>query len=169
MVPQEIIDRVRQLTDPLLENQGLELVEVEFRREARGWVLRLYVDKEGGVTLEDCAQISQEIGRNLDVEDFILSPYVLEVSSPGLTRPLRARKDFTKYRDRLIKVITTHPFEGRRYFKGMLRGVDETEIRIEVDGKEFQIPLSDIGRANLELDPSGESKPKPFRRGIVKG
>jgi len=160
MVPQEIIDRVRQIADPLLLSQGFELVEVEFRREARGWVLRLYVDREGGVTLEDCAQISQEMGRNLDVEDFILNPYVLEVSSPGLTRSLRTRRDFMKYRDRLVKVTTTHPIENRRYFKGRLRGVDETEIRIEMEGTEFRIPLSEIVRANLEFDPSGGSKPK---------
>ena len=160
MVPQEIIDRVRLIADPLLLDQGFELVEVEFRREARGWVLRLYVDKEGGVTLEDCAQISQEMGRNLDVEDFILTPYVLEVSSPGLTRSLKTRRDFMKYRDRLVKVTTTHPIENRRYFKGWLRGVDETEIRIETDGTEFRIPLSEIVRANLEFDPSGGSKPK---------
>ena len=97
-----------RLADPILSSEGFELVEIEFRREARGWVLRLYVDKEGGITLDDCAQISQEIGRNLDVEDFIMTPYILEVSSPGLTRSLKTEKDFMKYRDRLVKV-TTNP------------------------------------------------------------
>ena len=80
------------MADPILSNEGMELVEIEYRREARGWVLRLYIDKEGGVTLDDCTRISQEVGRSLDVEDFILIPYTLEVSSPGLTRPLKTKR-----------------------------------------------------------------------------
>ena len=89
MILQEIVDRVRVIADPILSNQEMELVEIEYRREGKGWVLRLYIDKEGGVTLDDCSRVSQEVGRSLDVEDFILTPYTLEVSSPGLTRPLK--------------------------------------------------------------------------------
>jgi ribosome maturation factor RimP len=152
MVPQEIIDRVRELAEPFLSSEGFELVGVEFRREARGWVLRLYVDKEEGVTLNDCAQISQQIGRSLDVEDFILIPYTLEVSSPGLTRSLRTAKDFMKYRDRLVKVTTTHLIENRRHFKGKLRGIEKDWVRIEIDGEVFQIPLLEIAKANLEIE-----------------
>ncbi len=166
MVPQEIIDRVGQLAGPLLLSEGIELVEVQFRREARGWVLRLYVDREGGVTLEDCAQISQEIGRNLDVEDFILTPYILEISSPGLTRSLRTQKDFMKYRDQSVKVTTLHPIENRRHFKGRLRGIEENRIRIEMDGGEvIQISLSDIAKANLEIDPFNGSRRRRRRGG----
>jgi ribosome maturation factor RimP len=161
MVQQEIIDRVSRLADSILSREGFELVEIQFRREARGWVLRLYVDREGGVTLEDCAQISHEIGRNLDVEDFILYPYILEVSSPGLTRPLKTQKDFMKYRDRLVKVTAIHPIENRRHFKGRLRGVEENRIRIEINGGEMvQIPLSEVARANLEIDPFEASRPR---------
>ena len=97
MVPKEILERVRPIADRILMNQGMELVEVEYRREARGWVLRLTIDKEGGVTLDDCGRTSQVVGRELDVEDFISAAYVLEVSSPGLTRPLRSEKDFIKH------------------------------------------------------------------------
>ncbi len=161
MVPQEIINRVGRLAGPLLSGEGFELVEVQFRRETRGWVLRLYVDREGGVTLEDCARISHEIGRNLDVEDLILSPYILEVSSPGLTRSLKTQKDFMKYRDRLVKVTTVHPIENRRHFKGRLREIEENRIRIEVDGEEMvEIPLSEIAKANLEVDPFSGSRPR---------
>ena len=152
MEHQEVIERVHRLVGPVFLSEGLELVEVEYRREARGWVLRLYVDKEGGITLDDCAQISREIGRNLDVEDFIATPYILEVSSPGLTRSLKTEKDFMKYRDRLVKVRTNQPVENRRQFMGRLRGVGEERIQIEVDGKVFLVPLSFIAKANLDIE-----------------
>ncbi len=152
MEPQEVIERVHRLVGPVLLSEGFELVEVEYRREARGWVLRLYADKEGGITLDDCAQISREIGRNLDVEDFIMTPYILEVSSPGLTRSLKTEKDFMKYRDHLVKVTTNQPIENRRQIKGRLRGVEQERIQIEVDGKVFQVPLSFIAKANLDIE-----------------
>jgi ribosome maturation factor RimP len=152
MDPQDVIERVHRLVGPVLLSGGLELVEVEYRREARGWVLRLYVDKEGGITLDDCAQISREIGRNLDVEDFITTPYILEVSSPGLTRSLKTEKDFMKYRNCLVKVRTNQPVENRRQFTGRLQGVAEEGIQIEVDGKVFLLPLSFIAKANLDIE-----------------
>ena len=149
---QEIVDRIRSTVNSILSNEEMELVDVEYRREARGWVLRLYIDKEGGVTLDGCTRISQEVGRSLDVEDFILTPYTLEVSSPGLTRPLKGERDFIKYRDQLIKVKTFKPIEDRRQFKGKLLRVSEGQIEIEMEGKVFQIPLSNIAKANLEID-----------------
>jgi ribosome maturation factor RimP len=152
MISQDILDRVRVIADPILSDQGMELVEVEYRRERMGWVLRLYIDKEGGVTVEDCSRVSQEVGRSLDVEDFISTPYTLEVSSPGLTRPLRSERDFIKYRNRLIKLKTIDPIENRRHFKGKLVGVSENRIEIEVDGGVFQIPLSNVAKANLEIE-----------------
>ncbi len=153
MTSEEIVDHVRKLADPILSDAGIELVQVEYRRESRGWVLRLYVDREGGITLEDCARISQEIGRNLDVEDFIMTHYNLEISSPGLTRSLKSEKDFMKYRDRLVKVTTTQPIGNRRQFKGRLRGVLDNQVQVEMDGEEVvQIPLSDIAKAHLEIE-----------------
>jgi ribosome maturation factor RimP len=152
MVEREILDRVRAMVDPILLNEGMELVDIEYRRESKGWILRLYLDKEGGVTLDDCTRVSQEVERSLDVEDFIQTPYTLEVSSPGLTRPLKTEKDFMKYCYRLIKVKTVDPIENRRQFKGRLLGVSENRIEIEVDGGVFQIPLSNVAKANLEID-----------------
>jgi ribosome maturation factor RimP len=152
MVEREILDRVRAMVDPILLNEGMELVDIEYRRESKGWILRLYLDKEGGVTLDDCTRVSQEVERSLDVEDFIQTPYMLEVSSPGLTRPLKTEKDFMKYCYRLIKVKTVDPIENRRQFKGRLLGVSENRIEIEVDGGVFQIPLSNVAKANLEID-----------------
>ncbi|MGO8989000.1 MAG: ribosome maturation factor RimP [bacterium] len=149
----EIVDRVRAIADPIISDEGMELVDVEYRRESRGWVLRLYLDKEGGVTLDDCTRISQEVGRSLDVEDFIQIPYALEVSSPGLSRPLKSEKDFMKYRHSLIKVKTLDPIQNRRQFKGRLLGVSANQIEMEVEGEIFQIPLSNMAKANLEVYP----------------
>lgn len=146
------MDRIRVIADPILSNEGMELVEIEYRRESKGWVLRLYIDKAGGVTLDDCTRISQEVGRSLDVEDFISTPYTLEISSPGLPRPLKKEKDFMKYRNQMIKVKTFDPIENRRQFKGKLLGISEDRIEIEMDGGVFQIPLSNVAKANLEID-----------------
>ena len=160
MIPQEIIQRVRQLADPILIAEGLELVEIEFRREARGWVLRLYMDKEGGITVDDCAWVSQEIGRSLDVEEVISTPYTLEVSSPGLTRFLKQEKDFVKYRDRWVKLTTNEPIGNQRQFKGRLRGLEGNEIRLEVNGEILRIPLATLLKARLEMDPFDSSRPR---------
>jgi len=127
----------------------MELVDIEYRREAKGWVLRLYIDKEGGVTLDDCTHISLEVGRNLDVADFILTPYTLEVSSPGLTRPLKSEKDFFKYRNYLIKVKTFESIGNQKQFKGRLIGISEKKIEMEMEGGVVQIPFTNVAKANF--------------------
>ncbi len=152
MAQEETSERVRSIADAIVAEQGMELVDVEYRREARGWVLRLYIDKEGGVTLEDCTRISREVGRSLDVEDFILNPYTLEVSSPGLDRPLKKEKDFLRFRDRLVRIKTVSPMEGRRQFRGRLLGLSGDRIQIEMEGRVIDIPLSNVAKANLELE-----------------
>jgi len=164
---QEIVDRVRAIADPIISDEAMELVDVEYRRESKGWVLRLYLDRDGGVTLDDCTRISQEVGRSLDVEDFIQIPYTLEVSSPGLTRPLKTEKDFMKYRHSLIKVKTLDPIQNRRQFKGKLLRVSPNQIEMEVDGGIFQISLSNVAKANLEVDPDllrKEHAPKSMQK-----
>ncbi len=148
----EIEARVSSIASPILQSENLELVDVEYRREARGWVLRLYIDREGGVTLDDCARASEEIGRLLDVEDFITNPYTLEVSSPGLNRVLKKESDFMTFRGRLVHVKTYAPIGNRRRFKGKLLGLSENgEVEIEVEEGVFHIPLSNIAKANLEV------------------
>jgi len=152
MMEREIVDRVRAIILPIALNEGMEVVDIEYRRESGGWVLRVILDKEGGVTLDDCTRVSQEAGRSLDVEDIIPTSYALEVSSPGLTRPLKTEKDFMKYLHRLVKVKTVDPIENRRQFKGTLLGVSEKGVEIQAEGRTFQIPLSNVAKANLEVD-----------------
>lgn len=149
---QEIIDRVRAIADSILISEGMDLVEVEFRREAGGWVLRLTLDKSGGVTLDDCTRMSREIGRSLDVEDFIENPYHLEVSSPGLDRSLKNERDFIRFSERRIKVKTMEPIGKQKSFKGKLLKCVEGRIEMETDGGIVEIPLPNIARANLEVE-----------------
>ncbi len=147
-----LLEEIRQIAEPMAQAEGLELVDVEYRREAQGWVLRAYIDREGGVTVDDCAAISRELGTMLEVRDIIPNRYFLEVSSPGLTRPLKKPEDFNKFRNKMIKLKTFTPIEGRRNFKGTLLGIEEERVRLEADGHIYEIPLQDIAKANLELE-----------------
>jgi len=152
IVTQEIIDRVKAVGNSLLISQKMELVDVEYRREPGGWILRLFIDKQGGVTLDDCTRVSQEMARSLDVEDFIFNPYRLEVSSPGLDRPLKDERDFIRFCERRIRVKTIDPIGKQKSFKGKLRTCVEGRIEMETDGGMVEIPLSNIARANLEVE-----------------
>jgi len=147
-----LLEGVRQAAEPILEAYGLELVNVEYQREAQGWVLRIFIDREGGVTIDDCAQVSGELGTILEVRELIPNPYILEVSSPGLTRPLKKAEDFQKFRNHLVKIKTFEPLEGRRNFKGTLLGLEGDLVRVEVDGQGYEIPLKSIAKANLEIE-----------------
>ncbi len=110
------------------------------------------MDREGGVTIDDCAQVSRELGTVLDVRELIPNPYVLEVSSPGLTRPLKKAEDFQKFRNHLVKIKTFEPLEGRKNFKGTLLGLEGDLVRVVVDGQDYEIPLKSIAKANLEIE-----------------
>jgi len=143
---------VKELAIPILEREALELVDIEFKREARGWVLRIYIDKEGGVSLNDCTLVSQQLGDVLDVEDPIDTPYILEVSSPGLTRPLKGTKDYQRYIGRLVKIKTYKEIYGKKVFIGELSGLKEGIVNIKIDKKVYEIPYGLIASAHLEVD-----------------
>jgi ribosome maturation factor RimP len=154
-------DRVRALILPLLEQKGRELVDLEFRREGRDWLLRLFIDQPGGITLEDCVEVSREVGVILEVEDPIKSGYRLEVSSPGIERPLTRLSDFERFAGRLAKLRSRIPMDpdgrgkGRKTFVGTLRGVRDDRVVMELDdktGMRLEIPFADLEKANLEID-----------------
>lgn len=147
-----IIEKVKKCLLPLLEEYGLELVDVEFKSSGKRWLLRVFIDKEGGVVLSDCENISKELSSILDVEDFISHPYVLEVSSPGLTRPLKTRQDFIKAKGKKCKIITSEKIYNRNEFKGEIVDVKEGEIEIKGKIDVFNIPICAIKKANLEFD-----------------
>lgn len=142
---------VSQIVEPIVASHGMELVDVGYRREARGWVLRIYIDREGGVSLDDCVLVSNEVGPVMDVEDLFQSPYTLEVSSPGLNRVLKKETDFERFKERPARIRTHNPIGKRRNFRGRLLGCTEGVIQIEVDGEVLSIPLSNVAKANLEF------------------
>jgi len=141
---------VSRIVEPIVASQGMELVAVEYKREARGWVLRIYIDKEGGVRLDDCISVSNEVGTVLDVEDVFQSPYTLEVSSPGLNRILKKERDFERFKERSVRIRTHDAIGKRRNFKGRLLGCTKGLIQIEVEGQVLHISLSNVAKANVE-------------------
>ena len=148
-----ILLRVESILEPLLDAEGISLVDVEYTREQGGWILRVFIDKDGNVTLDDCARVSREFGQLLDVEDIIPTSYHLEVSSPGLDRPLKKEEDFIKYSGRRVRIKTKEQVSGRRNFKGALLGCTEGQVMVKVEGSEiFAIPFSAILKANLEIE-----------------
>ncbi|TYO99712.1 ribosome maturation factor RimP [Geothermobacter ehrlichii] len=154
-----IEERIVALISPIVEDFGLELVEVEYRREGSSWVLRIFIDKDGGVTLDDCADLSREIDPVIETEDIIPHAYRLEVSSPGLDRPLKKPADFIRFRDEWIKVKTYERLDPdgrgheRKTFVGILKEADEERFRIEFQDKrggEAVFTYDQVAGANLD-------------------
>lgn len=158
MTQSDIVTRVTQLAEPLLAQLGLELVDLEYKREGRSMVLRLFIDRDGGVTLDDCADVSRELSEILDVEDVIAAHYTLEVSSPGLNRPLKKEQDYLRYQGRLIRVKTFELFSDdagnpRKTFLGELLGFSDGVIRLRLtEGQTAAIPVAKVAKANLEFE-----------------
>ena len=153
MIPQrEIIEQLQNILLPVLQDYALELVEIEFKPSGKRWLLRLYIDKEGGVTIADCENVSREFGRILDVEDVIDHPYSLEVSSPGLTRPLKKWEDFQRNRGKLCKIVTSEKIEGKNEFQGTIIDASEDTVKISGTINVFTIPIYAIKKANLEFE-----------------
>ncbi len=153
---ESIADRARTLLEPILAREGFELVEVEWGREGPAWVLRLFVDRPGGVTIEHCQELSRTIEPILDVEDFIEPSYNLEVSSPGLDRPLRKPADFERFAGQRAHVKTYAPIPTeagpRKNWTGTLKGFKDGAVEIEVDGTIYRVPHASIAKAHLEYD-----------------
>ena len=148
-----VVQGMEKLILPVLKDMGLELVDIEYRREGQGWVLRIFIDREeGGVTLDDCSRVSHLTGDLIEIDDLISNSYRLEVSSPGLDRPLKKEQDFLKYKNRRIRLNTFAPIENRRNFKGTILDFREGVLHLDAQGGPFEIPLSNIAKANLEIE-----------------
>jgi ribosome maturation factor RimP len=162
----ELISALWRLIEPVLEPDGIELVEVEFKPEGGRWVLRLYIDSPVGVTLDDCEFTSRQIGALLDIKDPIHRPYTLEVSSPGINRVLRKEKDFNLFAGSPVRLKTRRKVAGRRNFQGILKGMENSKIVIEVEGDRIEISAEDLEKARLDL-PEQELFRGDLRRGSV--
>ena len=153
------ISRIWEIASPLVADEGLEIFDIEFRREGRvGWVLRLYLDKEGGPNLDDLTRVSRQLGDLLDVHDVLQRSYTLEVSSPGVNRLLKRPEHFTRFLGQRIRVRTRERIEGRRSFLGLLKESTQDGIVVSNEDVELYIPYGMIEKANYEHDWNGAGK-----------
>jgi ribosome maturation factor RimP len=160
MPPADVVEQVRALAARVAGTFGLEIFDVQFRREASGMVLRIQIDRPGpaanaeeSVSVEDCAHVSRDLSALLDVDDVVPTAYTLEVSSPGLDRPLRKADDYRRFSGRRAKVVMREKVDGQGFFKGTLGGVDGQDVLINGDdGRAHRVRLDLITRANLEVE-----------------
>lgn len=141
--------QLQALIEPAVSALGFELIGVEHLAQGRHSVLRVYIDHENGIDVEDCAEVSRQVSAVLDVEDPIRGEYTLEVSSPGLDRPLFTAEHYQRYNGSLAEIRLRSPLDGRRKFKGRMHGVRDEAVVIEVDGVEYTLALDNIEKANL--------------------
>ena len=141
------------LCEPIIEEKGFELVLLEIQTGKNRFVLRFYLDtldQVGGITIKDCVRMSRELEDVLDYEEFMDFPYVLEVSSPGIDRPLRKVGDFERFAGEAVRLVTHDPVAGRRKFSGTLKGFGDGLIRVACDGEDFEIHIENLKKANLD-------------------
>lgn len=144
-----VMELAWELGEPLCEAEGLELIHVEYQREPGGWVLRLFIEKPGGVGIEDCTAVSRQIGDLLDIKLDSGVAYTLEVSSPGPQRPLSKRTDFERFAGRGVWIRTRSALGGQKNFKGILAGIADERIRLTLAQETIEIPYHEIAKARL--------------------
>ena len=158
MAKGDVVDQVRSVALPILDSMGIELVDLEFRKEGPGMVVRLFIDKPGGILLDDCSAVSRELSEILDVEEIVPCNYNLEVSSPGLNRPLTKPADYDRYAGKLVKVRTYEMVADdvgnrRKTFLGQLVELKDGIIHIRLkEGQSAAIPFDKVAKANLEFE-----------------
>ena len=144
-----LIRQISELVEPILDEMDVELVDIEYLSNHGRWIVRVYVDKEGGITVDDCARVSREIDAIIEIKDIIPHAYVLEVSSPGLNRPLKKEKDFQRAVGKKIKAKTFVPLKGRRHFTGYLKDFQNDILYLEVEDNVVALSRRDVEKANL--------------------
>ncbi len=162
----DLIASLWQMIEPILDPEGIELVELVFKFEGGHWVLRLYIDRPEGVTIDDCQLVSKQVGALLDMKDPITQSYNLEVSSPGINRVIRKEKDFVRFAGSPVTIRTKTKIEGRKKFTGTLQGVEDTKVIVEINGQPMAVPLDQVDTARLNL-PDSEIFRQDLRRGAA--
>lgn len=148
----QIEQELMELLEPAVAAMGCELIGIIYRGSPKNALLRLYIDKPGGVDLDDCTRVSHHVSGVLDVEDPIRTSYTLEVSSPGLDRPIFKPSDYNRFAGERVRLRLQPPLDGRRRLAGVLRGLRGDMVVVEENGIEINVPLSQIDKANLELE-----------------
>jgi len=152
----DIPGHVEEQIQRIVESEGLELVHIDYRRQGHGYVLRVDIDKNGGVTIDDCQNVSQQVSTWLDVEDPIPAEYELQVSSPGLDRKFYKQSDYERFVGRLVRVKTSKPIRGLHVIVGKLKEFDGQEVVVTDPAvkkdPDYRIPLTDIKETRLEVE-----------------
>ena len=143
------LEQLQAMLAPVVEALGYECWGVEFISQGRHSLLRVYIDHANGIQVDDCEKVSRQVSGVLDVEDPISSEYTLEVSSPGIDRPLFTLEQFAKHAGEQVKIKLRSPFEGRRNFQGLLKGVEEQDVIVQADEHEYLLPVDSIEKANI--------------------
>jgi ribosome maturation factor RimP len=147
-----ILKKVEDFLGVLLPAEGLKLFDLQFRREGHGWVLRVFIDSDDGVSLDNCSAVSRELGQYLDVEDLIDHAYHLEVSSPGLERPLRNLEDFRRFTGRKARVKLHEARQGNKIFEGIIKEIQGDQITLLIDGgQDLEFTFDTINKARLAI------------------
>ena len=149
---EDLKKKISELAGSVAEQQAVEVVDVELSGSSRKLLIRIFLDKEKGVTLDDCSHFSRALSALLDVEDPVPAAYILEVSSPGLDRPLKALKDFQRSIGKLVRIITKSRIEEQNVFTGRLARVEGENITLSFNDKEIEIPFDQISKARLEIE-----------------
>lgn len=147
-----IEDVVTGMAQPVADALGLELVDVEYMKEGASWFLRVFIDKPEGITHSDCQAVSERLGKILDEKDPIPQSYILEVSSPGIERPLKKPEDYVRFRGRKVRASMFSPIDGKKEFVGQLEGLADGKVLINVDNKQVALPLGLVAKVRLEAD-----------------
>jgi ribosome maturation factor RimP len=154
------LEQIRAIAERVAASRGLEIWDIQSRREASGHIVRVFIDRPGpaatpeeSVSIEDCAQVNRELSTILDVEDPLPFAYTLEVSSPGLDRPLRDANDYQRFAGRMAKIVVSEPVDNQKAFAGRLRGLDENTVMLEApNGRMHRLPMRLITRARLDVE-----------------
>ena len=149
---EEYEQKAEALLSPIVESNGFELVDVEYVKEAGNWYLRGYIDKPGGITVNDCETVSRAFSDRLDEDDFIEDSYIMEISSPGLDRPLKKEKDFARSIGKLVEIRTYRPIEKQKEFCGELTAYDNNSVTIDKEGTPRTFDKKDIALVRLAID-----------------
>jgi ribosome maturation factor RimP len=147
MTKTSVVESIIEISEPVVKDEGLELVDVEYKKLGKTWTLRVFIDSEQGVTVDDCQKISRQISDIIEIDDLIANPFVLEVSSPGLDRPLKKEQDFLRFKNKKVQVKTFSPIENRKKFRGIIQSCKDNTLFLDEEGVSIEISLDKISQA----------------------
>ena len=152
LMSKNIATKIEELIQDAVLEKGFEIVDIEYIKESKDWYLRIFIDTAGGVSIDDCENISKAISQLLDEDNLIKNPYILEVSSPGIERPLKKQQDYERFIGSKVTVKTFAPINGKKVFTGLLVGYENDIVTLSIDDKKQKLTLDKIASANLTVD-----------------